>query len=81
MQKEGASRGKKANRTRRNSSQAEVLASRVETVGEMSTANESSEAQEAIWNGQALLQHDKRISHRLEMLHTIVDRTNDNIWS
>ncbi|KAG1696249.1 hypothetical protein DVH05_018795 [Phytophthora capsici] len=47
--------------------------------GEMAAANESSEAQEATWKEQALLLHDKRISHQLEMLHTIVDRTNDNI--
>ncbi|KAG1713457.1 hypothetical protein DVH05_001244 [Phytophthora capsici] len=79
MQKGGSSRGKKGNRKRRNSLQAEVLASLAESVGEMAAANESSEAQEATWKEQALLLHDKQISHRLEMLHTMVDRTNGNI--
>ncbi|ETI44644.1 hypothetical protein F443_10666 [Phytophthora nicotianae P1569] len=79
-QKEGASRGKKGNRKRRNSSQAEILASLTESVGEMAAANESSEAQEATWKEQALLLREKRIWRRLEMLHTIVERTNGNIF-
>ncbi|ETP14451.1 hypothetical protein F441_10614 [Phytophthora nicotianae CJ01A1] len=79
-QKEGASRGKKGKRKRRNSSQAEILASLTESVGEMAAANESSEAQEATWKEQALLVREKRISRRLEMLHTIVERTNGNIF-
>ncbi|ETP27513.1 hypothetical protein F442_23208 [Phytophthora nicotianae P10297] len=79
-QKEGASRGKKGNRKRRNSSQAEILASLAESVDEMAAANESSEAQEATWKEQALLLREKRIWRRLEMLHTIVERTNGNIF-
>ncbi|ETP26828.1 hypothetical protein F441_00593 [Phytophthora nicotianae CJ01A1] len=46
----------------------------------MAAANESSEAQEATWKEQALLLREKRIWRRLEMLHTIVERTNGNIF-
>ncbi|KUF65760.1 hypothetical protein AM587_10003582 [Phytophthora nicotianae] len=78
-QKEGTSRAKKGNRKRRNSSQAEVLAALADSVGAIAAANETSEAQEATWKEQALLLHDKRISHRLSMLSDILKRTNSNI--
>ncbi|KUF85687.1 hypothetical protein AM588_10000983 [Phytophthora nicotianae] len=78
-QKEGTSRAKKGNRKRRNSLQAEVLAALADSVGAIAAANETSEAQEATWKEQALLLHDKRISHRLSMLSDILKRTNSNI--
>lgn len=79
-QKEGTSRAKKSNPKRRNSSQAEVLAALAESVSAIASTNETSEAQEATWKEQALLLHEKRISHRLGMLSEILERTDSNIF-
>ncbi|KAG1690508.1 hypothetical protein DVH05_028012 [Phytophthora capsici] len=79
-QKQGTRRAKEGNHKRRSSSQAEVLATLAESVGAIAAANETREVREVTWKNQALLLHDKRISHRLGMLTEIFDRTNSNIF-
>ncbi|KAE9199397.1 hypothetical protein PF004_g19282 [Phytophthora fragariae] len=73
-QKEGMCKGNTGNRKRRKTSNTDTLASLAESVAQI-VAHDQSDAE--TWKQQALLLHNQRMAHRLEMLTNVLNRTRD----